>query len=287
MHELLRHLPPGARVLDLGCGGGSFGSSSSPFVVIPVDLQPRATRPANLTQADAAKLPFKAACFDTIISNHSLEHFENLRGALEEIGRVSKPTGSLFVAVPDASTITDRIYRWLARGGGHVNPFVSAEEFASNLERATGLRHVGTRTLCTSAAFLNRKNLGPWPPWRLFLLGGGSEASLWTLNYLWRMCDRFFGTRLSVYGWAFYFGDVQETICPHAWTNVCIRCGSGASSDWLMHEKLVTRRWLFRVYRCPDCGTMNVFTDDRHYRHLDVPEPRSAPGSLTRNASAH
>ncbi len=282
MHELLRHLPPGARVLDLGSGGGSFGSSSSPYVVICVDLQPRASSPANTVQADAAKLPFRAASFDAIISNHSLEHFDNLNGALEEIGRVAKPSGSLYVAVPDASTITDRVYRWVARGGGHVNPFVSADELAFRLERETGLRHVGTRTLCTSLSFLNRKNLGPWSPRRLFLLGGGSEASLWILNYVWRLCDRFLGTRLSVYGWAFYFGNVEETIWPHVWTNVCIRCGSGSSSEWLLHEKAVTRRWLFPVYRCPGCGTMNVFTHDRHYLHLDVPQPPSALGVAAR-----
>ena len=278
MHEILRNLPPGARVLDLGCGGGSFGSADSAFVVVPVDLEPRTNPPPNLVQADAAKLPFTSASFDAIISNHSLEHFDNLEGAIVEIGRVLKPAGALYIAVPDASTITDKIYRWVARGGGHVNPFVSASELASKIARATGSKHVGTRTLCTSLAFLNRKNhtglafsAEHWAPKRSLLLGGGTELSLWGINYLWRMCDRFFGTRLSVYGWCFYFGTIGEAIDGHVWTNVCIRCGGGASSFWLTREKLVTGRWLPRRYRCPVCGTPNLFTDDRWYPHLDFP----------------
>lgn len=263
-------------MLDLGCGGGSFGSADSPFVVIRVDLEPGASRPANLAQADAAKLPFGAASFDAIISNHSLEHFDNADGALEEVGRVLKPSGSLYIAVPDASTITDKIYRWVARGGGHVNPFVSDQELVARIERITGFRHAGTRTLCTSLVFLNRMNLATkplkrWRQKRLLMVGGGSEFSLWMLNYLWRMCDRFFGTRLSVYGWAFYFGALHEPFDGHVWTNVCIRCGSGASSHWLLREKKVRRRWLITGYRCPACGTRNLFTDDRHFSHFDYP----------------
>lgn len=51
--------------------------------------------------------------------------------------------GFLFVAVPDASTVTDRLYRWLAGGpapgGGHVNAFTSADETARRIEKAVGL----------------------------------------------------------------------------------------------------------------------------------------------------
>lgn len=75
--------------------------------------------------ADAAALPFASASFDAVVANHSLEHFADLDGALGEIGRVLAPAGALYIAVPDATTFTDRLYRWLARGGGHVNRFSS------------------------------------------------------------------------------------------------------------------------------------------------------------------
>jgi len=184
MNELLRDLAPGSIVLDLGCGAGSFDSAGE-FSTVRVDLEPSTVRVSNFAQADAARLPFRADCFDVVVSNHSLEHLENLASALEEIGRVLKSTGALYVAVPDATTITDRLYRWLARGGGHVNQFSSARELALKIERATGLRHKTTRTLCTSLSFLNRRNHRV--PRRLLLLGGGTEASLRLLTYVFRL----------------------------------------------------------------------------------------------------
>ena len=68
-------------------------------------------------------MPFGSAAFDLVVSNHSLEHFVELEPTLREIGRVMRPGGTLYIAVPNTATLSDRIYRWLARGGGHVNPF--------------------------------------------------------------------------------------------------------------------------------------------------------------------
>src|ERR1700730_7776597 len=110
MNELLRDLPPGALVLDLGCGAGSFDSAGAHYTTVRTDLEPNSVPVCNFVQDYAASLPSAARCFDLVVSNHSLEHVENFPGALEEIGRVLKPTGSLYVAVPDATTITDRLY---------------------------------------------------------------------------------------------------------------------------------------------------------------------------------
>jgi SAM-dependent methyltransferase len=276
MHELLQPLPDDAVVLDLGCGKGTFDSAGLHFRIVGVDLEPLQT--SDFVQAEASRLPFTGKCFDVVISNHSLEHIEDLPGALEEIRRVVKSSGSLYIAVPDASTITDKLYRWLARGGGHVNHFSSAEELALLVERETGLKHRGTRTLCTSLSFLNRIRNRSWPRKRLLFLGGGTQTSLLLLNYVFRLSDRLFGTRLSVYGWALYFGNIAEEIDCRAWTNVCILCGAGYSSEWLAWEKLVVRRGLISSYQCPSCGTTNVFTDDKNYRHLQGDNRRNLLG---------
>jgi SAM-dependent methyltransferase len=233
------------------------------FTVVRVDLERPGDRVANLAQADAAQLPFPANYFDAVFSNHSLEHFRDLAGALEEIGRVVKPSGSLYVAVPDSSTLSDWLYRWAARGGGHVNRFTSARDLASIIERTTKLKHVATRPLCTSFSFLNRKNRRTRPPRRLWLVGGGTEISLFLATYILRLLDRFLGTRLSFYGWALYFGNAPDRLDSGCWTNVCIRCGSGHPSDRL----LCVLRFL-PAYRCPACGTLNLFTDDKHYWRL-------------------
>jgi SAM-dependent methyltransferase len=268
VHEILENLRAGQRVLDIGSGAGSFDSSLGPFIAIRADLDRPASAAPNFAQADAAHLPFADRAFDAVISNHSLEHFHDLAGSLAEIGRVLKPTGALYIAVPDASTFCDRLYRWLARGGGHVNPFTSAPELAGMIERATHLRHVDTRTLCTSLSYLNHRHQPVAGPRRLLAVGNGSDLSLHAFTFFARLSDRLFGTRLSVYGWALYFGSLAVPVDRDAWTNVCIYCGAGAQSEWLRHLKLVRRRVFLKVYRCPACGTTNLFSEDTRYGHF-------------------
>lgn len=265
MHKILRQLQPGSRVLDLGCAEGSFRQSATPAPVIRVDRDPSKDRSdcVAFVQGDAAQLPFADHTSAAVILNHSLEHFEDLAGALSEMGRMVEPGGALYVAVPDASTLTDKLYRWLARGGGHVNAFTSPHETAALIETATGLPHLATRPLCSSLSFLNRRN-SPRPlPRRLYLLGGGYEWSLFLYGWLSRALDRRFKTRTRIYGWAFYFGRIEEPIDTYAWVNVCIRCGSGCSAAALRREDLIQGSLPgFRVYRCSACGAVNPFAED-------------------------
>jgi SAM-dependent methyltransferase len=254
MHEILRVLPGGSRILDLGCAGGSFQESATAARTIRTDREGGPSRSQKFVQADAAHLPFADGAFAAVISNHSLEHFDDLAGALCEIRRVVAQDGALFVAVPDASTLTDKLYRWLARGGGHVNPFTSADDVAAMIASLTGLRHIATRTLYSSLSFLNRRN-SPHPiPRRLWLMGAGYEWSLFLYSWLSRRLDRWLKTRTGVYGWAFYFGEIDMPIDLQGWPNVCIRCGSGLS------ELVVATnaKWpCLRTWRCPQCSALN------------------------------
>ncbi len=263
VNELFHTLPAGALVLDLGCAQGSIRAPDPQFTIVRIDLDAPRSSLVNFARSDAARLPFRSQTFDLIVSNHSLEHFENLPAALREVSRVMKPEGALYVSVPDATTFCDRLYRWLARGGGHVNAFTSATELAARIQQATGLPHVATRTLCTSLSFLNRHNRTARAPRKLWLFGGGTEASLRLISWFSRLSDGLFHTRMSVYGWALYFGSAQPPVDIRPWTNVCIRCGSGHPSGWLLSQvKLVRRRFLLPTYTCPTCGTWNLFSRD-------------------------
>ena len=248
MHEILRNLATGSRVLDLGCDEGSFPAGLTKATVIRLDRDAPRARDAAFVQGDAGLLPFTSGCFAAVISNHSLEHFLDLESALAEIGRVIRPGGALFVAVPDASTVTDKIYRWLGRGGGHVNAFTSAGEVARMVERVTGLRHVATRPLWSSLSFLNRERAPRPLPKRLWLVGGGFESVLRAYVRVSRWCDRVFGTRTGIYGWAFYFGDPGGPVETASWRNVCIRCGSGFPDEAVGAHS---------TYVCLRCGTKN------------------------------
>jgi SAM-dependent methyltransferase len=265
MDEILRNLQAGSRVLDLGCAGGSFARQATPADVVRVDLQaPKGGRDgAWFVQCDAARLPFADESYAAVISNHSLEHFVDLAGVLGEIGRVIRPDGSLFVAVPDASTLTDRIYRWLGRGGGHVNAFTSPASIAAEIERAAGLPHVATMVLYSSLSFLNRRTAPRPLPLRLLFVGAGYEWPLFLFAWLSRRLDRLLNTRTSIYGWAFYFGNIVEPIDAGAWVNVCLRCGSGCSASFLKKQARVSSNVLgLRVYRCLRCGARNPFAED-------------------------
>jgi len=264
MHEILRSLPPESLVLDLGSAEGSFPQTVTSASVVRLDRVSPSNRDGRtlFVQADAALLPFPDQTFAAVISNHSLEHFDDLVTVLREIRRVISSNGCLFVAVPDASTLTDKLYRWLASGGGHVNAFVSADETAAVIERVTGLPHVATRALCSSLSFLNRRNAPRPLPRRLLLLGAGYEWSLFLYVWLSRRLDRLLNTRTSMYGWGFYFGNVVEAIDKGTWVNVCIRCGAGSPSRGLIKQGLVPSFLGLRIYRCPHCGATNPFAND-------------------------
>jgi SAM-dependent methyltransferase len=265
MHEILRNLTTGARVLDLGSRSGSFTTDGCPDIrIVRLDLEmPEPGSRDRFIQADAAHLPFRDHSFDAVIASHSLEHMAELREVLQEIGRVVRRDGSLFVAVPDASTFTDHVYRWVYHGGGHVNAFRSAGDLSEQISRTTGLELVATRILHSSFQFLNHRLFRPRPPRRLWLLGNGHPGFIAALSYAVRVLDRMFATRTSVYGWALYFGDIREEIETIPWTNVCVGCGTAQSAAALIVNHQVRRSFgVLRSYNCPYCVAWNLFTED-------------------------
>jgi SAM-dependent methyltransferase len=265
MHEILRNLPSGARVLDLGSGAGSFGAEHCPHaLIVRLDPErPAAGAPPGFVQADAAHLPFRNGCFDAVIANHSLEHMELLGPALSELGRVVRRSASLYVAVPDASTFSDKLYRWIYHGGGHINPFHSPAELNRRITQSTGLQPVAVRVLHASFIYLHHSHFHPRPPRRLWLLGNGNARFIAILSYALRRLDHLLGTRTSVYGWGLYFGTPPPEIDKSAWTNVCSYCGAGHPAVWLELNHAVHRSMLLvRAFDCPDCGGWNLFTHD-------------------------
>ncbi len=251
MNDLLHRLPPGARVLDLGARTGSFQNPRPDLTVVRLDLEIQPKRQTGLyVSADAARMPFAAGVFDAVISNHSLEHFVELEATVREIGRVLRSGGALYVAVPDATTPTDIIYRWIGRGGGHVNAFRSPADVISVIERVAGLPHRGTRPLISSLSFLNRRNFTARAPLKTAPFAFGNERFLAVLVWMLRAIDRRFGSRWSHYGWAFYFGAVEMPRPGEVWNNVCVRCGSGHPAEKVQAPGL--------SYRCPQCGGWNL-----------------------------
>lgn len=248
--------------MDLGSSRSSFDVSAFPRVLtICADIEIPPAPCGPFVQSDAARLPFSSEVFDAVICNHSLEHFSDLDLALHEISRVLKHNGALFASVPDASTLTDRLYRKLLDGGGHVNLVSDIQELIARIESATGLRHRATRLLITSLVFLNVRHPGAHPTLkRLWEFGLDTEPLLVLGTWALRKLDGLLGTRMSVYGWALYFGTIDGNVDETAWANVCARCGSAHAAEYLLASRSVRGKWLFQHYACPNCGALNAFT---------------------------
>jgi SAM-dependent methyltransferase len=264
MTDLGSFLPPGSCILDLGCAKGSFRNERADILTVRVDREAFSPQDgSSFVQADAGVLPFAPESFDLVVCNHSLEHFRELGTVLDELRRVIKRDGLLFISVPDSTSITDRVYRWLASGGGHVNAFAAPGLLIRTIEDRTGLRHMGTKPLFSSLTFLNRRNIVSRMPGKMALFLWGSERYLAFVSYCLRILDRIFGSRYSHYGWASYFGTPPGPLLLDPWTNVCVHCGSGHPAGSLRAAGVVrTLFWKIREYTCPLCGARNLFTAD-------------------------
>lgn len=220
-------------VLDLGAGEGSFPapdgreSPAGRQVVVRCDIvRPRQCQDRYVI-ADSAHLPFRDGVFDTVVANHSLEHVANLQATLGEVGRVIQPDGVFYASVPDARSLADRIYRWLGRGGGHVNAFAAEADLRLQVERVTGLNCRSSRLLFSSFSFLGaRSRANRWQR-KLLLFFGAPHVVVAGLTGLLRWLDVLFRTQFSRYGWEYVFGSYSQTLPTRCWTNVCSSCGKG------------------------------------------------------------
>ena len=264
MDEVLFRLPHGSWVLDLGSGRGSFNPRDYRLRAVRADLGSPAPGPdAWAVRADARQLPFRNHSFEAVVCNHSLEHFQELEPALREISRVLKRPGVFYASIPDSSTLTDRLYRLLGGGGGHVQRFRSPQQLIDLVRRVTGLPCAARRTLFSSFSYLHPASRGR--ALRMLLLFWLRESVLSWIVGLLRLADRRFGTRLTVYGWAYYFGQLPQPIDTKPRTNMCVRCGAGHSSDWLLKIGRVRPHPPFPRFRCPVCSTWNLFTEDESF----------------------
>jgi 2-polyprenyl-3-methyl-5-hydroxy-6-metoxy-1,4-benzoquinol methylase len=122
---LVDGLPPGARVLDVGCGRGvtlaelarlgyeAHGFEISADAALGADARARVRIAPSLEQAD-----YPDAHFDGVLVWHVLEHVRDPRRTLETVRRVAKPGARIVVAVPNFSSPQAR---WAGAGWFHLD----------------------------------------------------------------------------------------------------------------------------------------------------------------------
>jgi SAM-dependent methyltransferase len=127
----VRLLPPGGKVLDVGCAFG-YGTRliARTHEVQGVDASPafiaRARRAAPsipFTLAPAEALPFPDRSFDAVVLLDVLEHVAREGPVLAEVHRVLRPGGALILSVPHKGALawldSLNLWDWLAGGGSH------------------------------------------------------------------------------------------------------------------------------------------------------------------------
>lgn len=123
--SFVRPLPPGSRLLDLGCGAGHDLKSLVRFGMCPVGVDyaeamarvAHRTSGAPVVNADMRALPFAGGAFDAIWASATLHHVgpDGLTVALAECRRVLKSGGAFFASVKRGSgEYSDRKGRFFA-----------------------------------------------------------------------------------------------------------------------------------------------------------------------------
>ncbi len=118
LREVIASLPQGARVLDAGCGPNSWPYALRPDLRITgFDIKfppgpPERSDRVQVFRADLARLPVREGLFDLTVCHYVLEHVSELEECCDELARVTRPGGMLYLSVPRGASFDDRLYRF-------------------------------------------------------------------------------------------------------------------------------------------------------------------------------
>lgn len=133
----------GNRALDIGCATGSLLEwlRDRGWETTGVEISgPQADYGRQMRKLDIRNLPleennFPAACFDTVLAAHLIEHLNDPASLVREVRRILVPGGRFFVTTPNISGFQARILknRWRSAIFDHLYLF-SAKTLSRLLE---------------------------------------------------------------------------------------------------------------------------------------------------------
>ena len=186
---------PGASLLDVACGSGTFlrVAAERGFDPTGIDISPAAIAlaaervpGADLRVGEAEHLPFPDSSFDAVTCLGSLEHFESPERGAAEIARVLRPSGRGVVFVPNLFFLG---HVWFGLRHG-TQPSEGGQEFSETFRSSKGWRSL------LEAAGLAVERCEPWNK-----IHASSKVSRATMR-LWNAAARFV-PRNGSYAFAF------------------------------------------------------------------------------------
>jgi SAM-dependent methyltransferase len=107
----------GLRMLDVGCGDGTFllAARQRGWQTVGTEVNPNLARSFGLDVRESVEDARSAGPFDCITLWHSLEHIPDPRREIQALSSMLQPNGILFIAVPNAGGLQARIFgrHWL------------------------------------------------------------------------------------------------------------------------------------------------------------------------------
>jgi ubiquinone/menaquinone biosynthesis C-methylase UbiE len=123
MGDAIRELAvPGAIVMDIGCGAcrvAQLVRRAGKAKAVSLDLSldslraARERNPDPVVNGDNLQLPFKNDCADLVISNGVIHHTPDPKESFMELARITKPGGTLVVAVYNRHSWYYYAYRYV------------------------------------------------------------------------------------------------------------------------------------------------------------------------------
>jgi 2-polyprenyl-3-methyl-5-hydroxy-6-metoxy-1,4-benzoquinol methylase len=175
---LLAHVPPGARVLDVGCGEGWFtaalAAAGREAVGIDVAEEPLRRARAREPGLDLRRVPaeggwpsLRDVSFDAVWAGEVIEHVADTAGWLSEVRRVLRSGGTLVLSTPAHELLTRMALGLSGRAfAAHFDPRSDHLRFYTRRTLVALLEDFGFEGIETRAV---GGSIGPLPPRRVLL----------------------------------------------------------------------------------------------------------------------
>ncbi len=176
---LLAHVPPGARVLDVGCGEGWFtaalAQAGRQAVGIDVAEEPLRRARARQPWLDLRCVPAEGGwptlpdvSFDAVWAGEVIEHVADTAGWLSEVRRVLRSGGPLVLSTPAHELLTRLALGLSGRAfAAHFDPRGDHLRFYTRRTLVALLQDFGFEQIETRAV---GGSLGPLPPRQVLMV---------------------------------------------------------------------------------------------------------------------